>query len=92
MILIGGKQSTHKYIQQVLKQLRWAYAKAKEINEREVNRYKKIYDSKVRCAELGVGDHILVRQKALKGKHKLVDQMENTSYIIKEKIPSSTGI
>ena len=40
----------------------------------------------VRCAKTEVGDLVLIRQKAFKGKNKIVDEWENTPYIVKEQI------
>ena len=37
------------------------------------------YDLKVRCAQLKVGDKVLLKHTAVKGKHKIQDRWEITS-------------
>ena len=67
--------STKNYVEKLQKRLAWAYRKAQEVNHREKTRNKKIYDRKVRCTKLEVGDKVLVRQKAFKRKHKIQGQI-----------------
>ena len=60
--------------------LAWAYKKAQEVNDKENKRNKKNYDRKVRYSKLEVGDKVLVRQKAFKGKHKIQGKWEDDIY------------
>ena len=55
--------STKNYVEKLQKRLAWAYRKAHEVNHREKTRNKKIYDRKVRCTKLEIGDKVLVRQE-----------------------------
>ena len=45
-------------------------------------RNKRIYDRKVRCTKLEVGDKVLVRQKAFKKRHKIQDKWEEDVYVV----------
>ena len=50
--------------------------------EQEQNKWH--YDCKVRCAQLKVGDKVLLKHTAFKGKHKIQDRWENTIYEVVE--------
>ena len=64
--------------------MEWAYKTANEVVEKEQERNKQQYDHKVRCAKLRVGDKVLLKCTAFKGKHKIQDQWENTIYKVIE--------
>ena len=74
--------STKDYVEKLQKTLAWAYRKAHEVNHREKTRNKKIYDRKVRCTKLEVGDKVLVRQKAFKRKNKIQDKWEDVYIVV----------
>ena len=42
------------------------------------------YDRKVSCTQLKVGDKVLLKCTAFKGKHKIKDRWENTIYEVTE--------
>ena len=50
------------------------------MSAKESKRAKQIYDQKIKCSKLEVGDLILVRRKAFTGKHKITDHWENDIY------------
>ena len=74
--------STKNDVEKLQRRLAWAYRKAHEVNQREKTRNKKIYERKVRCTKLEVGDKVLVRQKAFKRKHKIQHKWEEDVYIV----------
>ena len=74
--------STRNYVEKLQKRLAWAYKKAQEVNHKENKRNKRIYDKKVRCTKLEVGDKVLVRQKVFKKKHKIQDKWEEDVYVV----------
>ena len=74
--------STKNYVEKLKKKLAWAYKKAQEVNHKEDKRNKRIYDKKIRCTKLEVGDKVLVRQKAFKKKHKIQDKWEEDVYVV----------
>ena len=75
---------THKYVQKLHRRLEWGYEKVHGINGREIKHQKKHYDSNLRFSKLQLGDLVLVREKALKGKHKIQHRWENTPYQVVE--------
>ena len=56
------------------------YKTANEVVKREQEWNKWHYDHKVRCAQLKVGDKVLLKCTAFKGKHKIQDRWEKTTY------------
>ena len=60
------------------------YKTANEAVKKEQERNKWQYDHKVRCAKFKVGDKVLLKHTAFKGKHKIWDQWENTIYEVME--------
>ena len=60
----------------------WAFKKAQQVSEQDKKRNKRNYDEQVRCSKLQIGDRVLVRQKAFKGKHKVQDKWEDNTYVV----------
>ena len=84
--------STQNYVEKLEKRLAWAFKKAQEVNEKEKKRNKRNYDKKVRCSRLEIGDRVLVRQKAFKGKHKIQDKWEDYTYIVVDQPAKNTPV
>ena len=82
--LRGHKGNSITYIENLKWRIGWAYKTANEVVKREQERNKQQYDHKVRCAKLEVGDKVLLKCTAFKGKHKILDQWENTIYEVVE--------
>ena len=59
------------YIENLKWRIEWAYKTANEVVKKEQERNKQQYDCKVRCAKLMVGDKVLLKCTAFKGKHKI---------------------
>ena len=53
---------------------------------------KRNYDKKVRCSKLQIGDRVLVRQNAFKGKHKVQDKWEDNTYIVVDQPAKDTSV
>ena len=62
-----------KCLQQLCERLKWPYKTAKHISEKDNKRHKWNYNHKIRCTQLGVGDMVLLKRTAFKGKHKIQD-------------------
>ena len=60
-----------KCVQQLCERVKWAYKIAQHVIEKENKRHKCYYDHKIRCTQLGVGDMVLLKRTAFKGKHKI---------------------
>ena len=78
----GHTKSTKDYISE----LRDRIERTKKIVESHVGKakekQKKYYDKKVRGVQLSIGDHVLVKEVAFDGKHKIADKFEEEPYLI----------
>ena len=68
------------YVSQLRGQLKFAHNKAKLVASRQQTRHKRLYDRKCRGATLDIGDLVLVKQTAWKGRHKIQDCWEEEEY------------
>ena len=72
--------SRSTYVTQLRRRLRFAHKKAKQVAGRQQTRYKGLYDRRCKGAGLDIGDLVLVRKTAWKGKHKIQDRWESDEY------------
>ena len=72
------KSNSITYIENLKRRIEWAYQTANEVIKKEQERNKQCYDCKVQCTKLMVGDKVLFRCTAFKGKHKIKDHWEPT--------------
>ena len=68
------------YVTQLRRRLMFAHKKAKQVAGRQQARHKGLYDKRCKGAELNIGDLVLVRKTAWKGKHKIQDRWETDEY------------
>ena len=80
---LKGNTST-KYVGNLKWRIEWAYKTTNEVVKREQELNKWHYDCKVRCAQLKVGDKVLLKCTAFKGKHKIEDRWQNPIYKVIE--------
>ena len=69
-----GSPGESGYISQLKRRLKFAYRKAKHMAQKQQARNRGLYDLKNRGATLSVGDLVLVKQTAWKGRHKIQDR------------------
>ena len=69
-----------KFMQQLPERLKWAYKTAQHVTEMENQRHKCNYNHKIKCTPLEVGDKVLLKRTAFKGKHKTQDHWKETVY------------
>lgn len=74
--------SKDHYVTKLKKRLHFAYKVASKEAEKSAERNKTRYDAKVRESTLDIGDRVLVRNVAFKGKHKLADKWERDPYVV----------
>ena len=74
---LKGNTST-KYVENLKQRLGLAYKTMNEVVKKEQELNKCYYNWKIRCAKLEVGDKVLLKCTALKGKHKIQDRLKNT--------------
>ena len=75
-----GPLGESNYVSQLRRRLKFAHNKAKQIASKQQARHKGLYDRKCRGATLDVGDLVLVKQRAWKGRHKIQDCWEEDEY------------
>jgi hypothetical protein len=74
------------YVEELKQRLEWARHKAIRINEKEQAKAKRYFDKKTKSAKLDPGDTVLLRQKKLRGKHKISDRWGATLYTVKKRM------
>ena len=72
--------SRSNYITQLRRRLRFAHKKAKQVADRQQAKYKGLYDRRCKGAPLDIGDLVLVKKTAWKGRHKIQDRWESDEY------------
>ena len=75
-----GPLGESNYVSQLRRRLKFAHNKAKLVASKQQARHKGFYDRKCRSTTLDVGDLVLVKQTAWKGRHKIQDHWEEEEY------------
>ena len=75
-----GPPSKSHYVTQLRRRLRFAHKKAKQVAGRQQARHKGLYDRRCKGAALDIGDLVLVKKTAWKGRHKIQDRWESDEY------------
>ena len=75
-----GSLGDSAYISQLRRRLKFSHNKVKQMVKRQQARHKGLYDQKCMGAELKVGDLVLVKQTAWKGRCKIQDRWEDEEY------------
>lgn len=86
----GQSRTTHTdYVKRLKENLQESYKLAVEHRERIAQKNKQRYDMKVRETILEVGDHVLVKNVGVRGKHKIADRWSRTVYKVVKHINDS---
>lgn len=72
------------YVKDLKDRLSYAYQLASQNQSKSSAKQKKNYDQKIRGACLKIGDRVLVKKLAFKGRHKLEDRWEKDQYVVLE--------
>ena len=75
-----GPLGESSYVSQLRRRLRFAHNKAKLVASKQQARRKGLYDMNCRGATLDVGDLVLIKQTAWKGRHKIQDHWNEEEY------------
>ena len=62
--------------------LNFAYKRAKEISQKQAQKYKMSYDKKIKGSQLQIDDLVLVKRVAWKGRHKIQNKWEPDEYVV----------
>ena len=60
----------------------FTYKRAREISQKQAQKYKLSYDKKVKGSQLQVDDLVLVKGVAWKGRHKIHNKWEPDEYVV----------
>uniref|UniRef100_A0A3B3QR63 Gypsy retrotransposon integrase-like protein 1 n=1 Tax=Paramormyrops kingsleyae TaxID=1676925 RepID=A0A3B3QR63_9TELE len=86
----GQSKITHSdYVKRLKENLQESYKLALEHSERNALKNKERYDLKVRETILEEGDHVLVKNVGVRGKHKIADRWSRTVYKVAKRIHDS---
>ena len=84
----SDEKSHYQYVNSLKRDLQRAYQLASQSAEKTHQRNKRAYDQKVSLQNLQEGDHVLLRNLGLKGKHKLESRWGSTPYVVVGKLPN----
>ena len=62
--------------------LNFAYKRAREMSQKQAQKYKLSYDKKVKGTQLQIDDLVLVKRVAWKGRHKIQNKWEPEEYVV----------
>uniref|UniRef100_A0A1A8SAI9 Uncharacterized protein n=1 Tax=Nothobranchius rachovii TaxID=451742 RepID=A0A1A8SAI9_9TELE len=82
----GGVKSHSQYVKHLKARLEESYQIVAKNSQKVAERNKRRFDKVVRESTLQEGDHVLVRNLRLKGKHKLADKWESTVFKVLSKM------
>ena len=68
------------YAKKLEAHLKWAFGRAKDYNEKEMNHHKVYYDKRTKCMSLNPDDIVMVRVKAFGSDRKVADKWEQNPY------------
>ena len=81
---LGDNCSKTRYVQKLKQRLNFAYKKAKEMSQKQAQKYKSSYDKKIKGSQLTENDIVLVKRVAWKGRHKIQNKWEPSEYVVIE--------
>ena len=87
-----GSLGESSYVSQLKRILWFAHNKAKQMAKRQQAKHRELYDKKCRGAELEVGDLVLVKQTAWKGRHKIQNRWESEEYQVMGQPPPGVPV
>ena len=82
--VLGDSCSKTRYVHKLKQRLNFAYKKAKEMSQKQAQKYKLSYDKKVKGSQLQIDDIVLVKRVAWKGRHKIQNKWEPSEYVVVE--------
>ena len=82
--VLGDSCSKTRYVNKLKQRLNFAYKKAKQMSQKQAQKYKLPYDKKVKGSQLQIDDLVLVKRDAWKGRHKIQNKWEPSEYVVVE--------
>ena len=81
---LGDNCSKTRYVQKLKQRLNFAFKRAKEMSQKQSQKYKSSYDRKIKGTQLTKDDIVLVKRVAWKGRHKIQNKWEPNEYVVIE--------
>ena len=82
--VLGDTCSKTRYVQKLKQRLDFAYKRAREISQKQAQKYKLSYNKKVKGSQLQIDDFVLVKIVAWNGRHKIQNKWEPDEYTVVE--------
>ena len=76
--------SKTRYVHKLKERLNFAYKNAKEMSQKQAQKYQLSYDKKVKGSQLQIDNIVLVKREAWKGRHKIQNKWEPSEYVVVE--------
>ena len=70
------------YAKKLEAHLKWAFGRAKDYNEKEMNHHKVYYDKRTKCISLNLDDIVMVRVKVFGSDRNVADKWEQNPYTV----------
>ena len=80
--MLGDTCSKTRYVQKLKQRLDFAYKRAREICQKQAQKYKLSYNKKVKGSQLQIDNLVLVKRVAWKGRHKIQNKWELDEYVV----------
>ena len=81
---LGDNCSKTRYVQKLKQRLNFAFKRAKEMSQKQAQKYKSSYDRKIKGTQLTKDDIVLMKRVAWKGRHKIQNKWEPNEYVVIE--------
>ena len=90
--VLGDNCSKTRYVHKLKQRLNYAYKRAKEMSQKQAQKYKLSYDKKLKGTQLQIDDLVLVKRVAWKGRHKIQNKWEPEVYVVLEQPNKSVTV
>ena len=87
---LGDNCSKTRDVHKLKQMLNFAYKRAREMFQKQAQKYKLSYDKRVKGTQLQNNDLVLVKRVAWKGRHKIQNKWEPDEYIVLSQ-PNKSG-
>ena len=80
--VLGDNCSKTRYVQLLKPRLNFAYKRAREMSQKQAQKYKLSYDRKLKGNQLQIDELVFVKRVAWNGRHKIQNKWEQEEYVI----------
>ena len=90
--VLGDNCSKTRCVHKLKQRLNYAYKRAKEMSQKQAQKYKLSYDKRVKETQLQIDDLVLVKRVAWKGRHKIQNKWKPEEYVVLEQPNKSVPV